>query len=162
MKTNTYEVLRVGANGATSTIGTSTTGSIVDTTAVANTAYLYKVRAILPSASGYSAPDLATTVIFTDPTLTATTTRIKAAHITELRTAINAVRTLAGVGAGAYADPTLSVGVTTIKAAHLTDLRVALASARSTLALPTVLYTVTSAGQTISAAHINELRAAVR
>jgi hypothetical protein len=163
VKGTTYEVQRVAANGASTTVGSSETGTVVDKTAAPNTAYLYKVRAILPSVSVYSAPDLATTVIFTDPTLTATT-QIKAAHINELRTAINAVRTLAGLGAGVYTDPTLTVGVTTVKAAHLTDLRSALASARLTLALPAITYTppTLAAGLAISAAHVNELRAAVR
>ncbi|MGZ4808496.1 MAG: hypothetical protein ACXV7D_04130 [Thermoanaerobaculia bacterium] len=44
-------------------------------------------------------PDLATTVIFTDSSLVAGTTVVKSVHVTELRTAANAVRQLAGLAA---------------------------------------------------------------
>jgi hypothetical protein len=160
----TYEVLRTGANGATATVGSSTSGTVTDKTASPNTAYLYRVRAIAPSTSLYSAPDLATTVIFTDPTLTATSTEVKAAHITQLRTAVDAVRALAGLGAGTYTDPTLTVGVTVIQTTHVTDLRSALAAARSLLSLPAVTFATQNitSGLVISAAEINELRGGVR
>lgn len=63
-------------------------------------AYLYRVKAVYASGfSDYSDRDLATTVIFTDDPLQPQdpNTRIKAVHLTELRRAVNAVRTLAGV-----------------------------------------------------------------
>src|SRR5439155_18518087 len=44
--------------------------STSDSTATANSAYLYKIRASNGSLSGYSNADLATTVIFTDPSPT--------------------------------------------------------------------------------------------
>ncbi len=149
----TYEVVRVGAGSTSTTIGTSTGGSLTDTTAAAGTAYLYKVHAIAPAASPFGAPDLATTVLFTDPTLVAGTA-VKAAHFTELRTAVDAVRTLAGLSGGTYTDPTLTPGVTTVKAAHVTDLRSALDAARSTLLLPAISYTtptITAGSTKISA-----------
>ncbi len=161
----TYEVLRIAAGAVSSTIGSSGAGSLTDSTVSANTSYLYKVRAISPSATPYSAPDLATTVIFTDPTLVAGTTAVKAAHFTELRTAVDAVRTLAGMGGGSYTDPTLTAGVTLVKAAHLTDLRTALDAARSALLLPAVSYTrpsIVAGTTTIAAADINDLRNGVR
>ena len=119
----TYEVLRLAAGGVSTIVGSSGSGSFTDPTASANTAYLYEVRAIAPSVSPYSSPDLATTVIFTDPTLVTNTTVVKAAHFTELRTAVDAVRTLAGQGGGSYTDLNLIAGVTVVKALHLTDLR---------------------------------------
>ena len=45
-----------------------------------------------PAVSENAPADLATTVIFTDGPLLAEGTRIKAVHLTQLRTAINAVR----------------------------------------------------------------------
>ena len=159
----TCEVLRLAAGGVTATIGSSSSGSLTDTTASPNTAYLYKVRVIAPSVTGYSDPDLATTVIFTDPSLVVGTTVVKAAHFTELRTAIDAVRALADLGGGSYTDSILSPGVTLITAIHLTNLRSAFAAARSLLPLPPTVWPVVEAGTTsISAADINDLRARVR
>jgi len=161
----TYEVLRIAAGSVSTTVGSSGSGSLTDITASANTAYLYKVRSIPPTASPYSAPDLATTVIFTDPSLVTGSTMIKTAHITELRTAVDAVRALAGQGAGSYTDPTLNAGVTLVKVAHVTDLRTALDAARSTLLLPAMSYTrpaIVAGTTTISAVDINDLRTGVQ
>ncbi|HEX7313982.1 MAG TPA: fibronectin type III domain-containing protein [Pyrinomonadaceae bacterium] len=74
-------------------------------------AYLYRVKAIYASGcSEYSGQDLATTVIFTDDPIPVQNpnTRIKAAHLWELRRAVEAVRALAGVTAPpnwSYPDP---------------------------------------------------------
>jgi len=133
-----------------------------DATASPNTAYLYKVR----SAGGLtdSNRDLATTVIFTDGTLTAGTTSLKTAHITELRTAVNAVRTLAALGAGSYTDPALSGGATSIRRLHVIDLRTALDAARSSLSLSALTYgeSITAGSTTFKSSHLDELRAGVR
>lgn len=103
-------------------------------------------------------------MIFTDPTLTPGTTAVKAIHIGELRTAVNAVRTLAGLGSAAVTDSTLSSSVA-IKGVHVTELRTALDTARSTLSLPAISYTdpTITPGTTITrAAHINQLRQGVQ
>lgn len=139
----------------------------VDATAAANTAYLYKVRstgAAGASPSGDSNRDLATTVIFTDDPLVAGTTTVKATHITQLRTAVNAVRTLASLGAGTYTDPTLTAGVTTAKAVHINDLRTALNAARAALTLTALTYgeTVTAGVTSVKASHVTELRNGVK
>lgn len=122
------------------------------------------VRAVNGGESGDSNRDLATTVLFTDDPLVPGSTRIKAVHITQLRTAVNAVRALASLGAGSYTDPTLSVGVTKVKAAHINDLRTALNAARSSLALPAVSYaeTITATVTKVKASHLNELRNGVK
>jgi hypothetical protein len=87
-----YEVVR--GTGTPVVVGTVGTTNAVDNTAVAGTSYVYKVRAIDASArrSPDSVPDIATTVLFTDDPAVASTTPIKAVHITELRTAVNALR----------------------------------------------------------------------
>jgi len=56
-------------------------------------------------------------------TLTAATTTIKAAHITEMRTAINQIYQALGRAVPTYTDPTLIVGQTMPKAAHVQELR---------------------------------------
>lgn len=83
----------------------------------ADTSYLYRVKATYAGggSSVYSNDDLATTVIFTDDPLVGSNdthppsaTVIKAAHLTELRRAVSAVHTLAGLGAvtsWSYPDP---------------------------------------------------------
>jgi len=158
----TYEVRR-SANGTTFTTLTGAVSgtSFSDLSALANTAYLYLVRASAPYVSEFSAPDLATTVIFTDPTLVAGTTTVKAVHVTQLRTAVNAVRQLAGLQAPFYTDPTITAGVTIVKAAHVDELRTNLYWARSALSLPPISYShpwLTVRVSLISAVDINELR----
>ena len=157
-----YEVMR-SANGTTF-IPAGTTGgtTLTDSSAAANTAYLYKVRALdaATNAGPYSGVDLATTVIFTDDPLNAGAT-VKAVHITQLRTAVNAVHVLAGLGAAAFTDPTITVGVTPIRRVHIVDLRSALDTARGTIGLSSLIYTdptITAGTTVIKAAHVTQLR----
>ncbi len=79
-----YEVARSG-DGMTYTIVGTPAASPYSDTAIANTAYLYKVRAVDGSSnrSASSNIDLATTVIFTDDPLVAGSTIVKAVHLTE-------------------------------------------------------------------------------
>ena len=130
----------------------------------ANTAYLYKVRSVSGGESGDSNIDLATTVIFTDDPLVVSTTQVKAAHVTELRTAVNAVRTLASLGAGSYTDPTITANTTQVKAVHINDLRTAINAARAALSLSTLTYgeTVTASTTSVKASHVTELRNGVK
>jgi hypothetical protein len=142
--------------------GSGTTTSFHDNGRSANTAYLYKVRAVNGGESADSTRDLATTVIFTDDPLVSGTP-VKAVHLTQLRTAVDAVRALASMSGFAYTDPTLTPGVTPVKAVHINELRTALDAARAALSLPPVSYGETVAtGTTIKAAHITELRNGVK
>jgi PKD repeat protein len=96
-------------------------------------------------------------VIFTDDPLVPGSTIIKAVHLAELRTAVNAVRALAGLSAATFTD-SATPGVV-IKAVHITELRTALDPALSALGLPTGGYTDTiSRGVIVKAVHIQELR----
>jgi hypothetical protein len=138
----------------------------IDATAMAGTSYLYKVRASNGSStdSPDSNADLATTVIFTDPTLTPGVTTVQSAHISELRTAVNAVRTLAVLGTTTFTDPALSSSIF-IQRVHVTELRTALDAARSALGLSAITYaepTITAGSTTVKAAHVNELRQGVQ
>jgi hypothetical protein len=130
----------------------------------ANTAYLYKVRAVNGGESTDSDKDLATTTIFTDDPLVGGTTAVQATHLTQLRTAVDAVRTLAALGGGSYTDPTLIGGATSIKAAHVNELRTALDAARLLLSQPALSYaeTITASTTAIKTSHINELRNGVK
>jgi len=157
-----YSVRRSADHINYAQVGTATTPAFTDATASANTAYLYRVRAINGAgASPDSAFDLATTVVFVDSILTVNVTVIKAQHINDLRTAVSAVRTLAGVGTFSFTDPTLIAGTTTIKAIHFLNLRTALDQARSALSLPAISYTdptITAGVTTVKAQHIYDLR----
>ncbi len=139
--------------------------TLYDSVAVSpNTSYLYKVRGIQSSGttSDYSQPDLATTMIFTDDPIQPGVTVVKAAHVMELRTAVNAVRAIAGLTATNWAETIAAGGL--IKASHIADLRSALDPARSALVLSAITYTdpSLSAGDTIKAAHVTELRNGVK
>ncbi len=161
---STYQIHRSSDGVSFGQVGTTGSTAFSDTTASANTAYLYKVRAVDASAntSGFSNVDVATTVMFTDPSIAAGTT-IKAAHFTELRTAVNAMLTLAPhLSTVSFTDSTLDSTVP-VKAAHLTELRTNLAAARSDLVLSAIGVTDDSpAGVAIKAVHIQELRSGVQ
>jgi hypothetical protein len=162
----TYDVLRSSGGGVFAEVMTSLIDlTFTDTTAAANTSYLYAVRAHGAGAvvSDLSVPDLATTATFTDPTLTTTVTKMKAVHLTELLTAVNSLRTLAGLTAVSFTLPTPAAAVS-IRRQHILDLRTGLDAARAALTLPALVYTdatITAGATTVKAAHVNELRAGV-
>jgi len=163
---STYRVYR-SSGGAYSQVGSETSStSLNDGTVSASTAYLYKVRSFAGIESADSNIDLATTVIFTDPTITAGVTPIKLAHFDQLRTAVNAVRALTGgtLPPFSFTAPTPATNVT-IRAVHMNDLRNALTPARSALNLPPQNFTdttITPGSTGVKAAHINELRSGVK
>ncbi len=108
-----------GINFAPLSLTSSTT--VTDATAAAGTSYLYSVRVSAPYISETSLPDLATTVMFSDDPLVAGVTPIRAVHVTDLRTAVTAVRALAALAASSFTDPTITAGVTLVKAAHMAE-----------------------------------------
>jgi uncharacterized repeat protein (TIGR03803 family) len=112
-----------------------------------------------------SAPRSVTAVFtktFTDSTLTVGSTPIKAVHITELRGAIDTLRShYPGLGAFGWTDPTLTPGGTPIKRQHLLDLRTALDqsyTAAGKTHLPYADATITAGTTPIKASHLTELR----
>jgi hypothetical protein len=153
-----YEVVR-GSN-APVVVGTN---NYTDNTVTAGNAYLYKVRALDASSrrSPDSAPDLATTFVFTDDPVVAQTTPIKAIHITQLRQAVNAVRAAASLGSFTFTD----ISPTNIRAVHIAELRSALGAARTALGLASQTFTdpaLTPGATVVKAAHVQELRAGVK
>jgi uncharacterized repeat protein (TIGR01451 family) len=160
-----YEVLRSTGNGPFTVIASPLSTIFYDNSVSANTVYRYIVRARAGSAvSPVSNADLATTIVFTDDPINTGVTKMKAVHLTELRTAVNLVRAAAGLPAAVLTDPSLPAG-TRIKAAHVTELRASLDQARAALGLsPNEYYydATLPAGSKIKAEHIRELRLGVK
>ena len=103
-------------------------------------------------------------VLFTDDPLVPSITPIRAVHITELRSRIDALRTRNGLAAAVWTDPVLTGVVTSIRTVHISELRAALLSVYAVLgrSLPTFTDSTLVPGvTTMKVAHIAELRAAV-
>ena len=159
-----YELLRSTNNGPFTPVGAPLYFYFYDGTVSANTVYRYKLRSLNGSlVSPASNTDLTTTIVFTDDPINSGVTKMKAVHLTELRTAVNLVRAAAGMSAAVFTDPSLTAG-TRIKAAHLTELRAGLDQARAAMGLlPINYYDATiPAGFKIKADHIRELRQGVK
>ena len=157
-----YEVWRSGAGSGWTLIGTTPNMLFTDSTASPSTVWIYKARA-LPTGgvtpSAFSNADLASTFSFTDPTVTAGTTRIRRDHLTELRTAVASARAAAGLTAASWAE----ANPTVVKASHYTEVRTALAQVRTALGMAAASYTsMPSAGSLVRAAHVMETRTALR
>jgi hypothetical protein len=159
-----YQVFRSSGNSSFAIAGTSVTPSFTNSGLAPNTTYLYQVRAVDSSnvAWGPSDVDPATTIIFTDDPIVAMSTRIKAAHVTQLRTAVNAVRAAAGLTAASFTDA-ISTG-TVVRAAQILELRLRLDEARAARALPAITYinAITAATSRIKAIDLTELRNGVK
>jgi len=127
-----YDVARKQAGSDYTIIGSIDGTLFIDDDVVPNAAYIYKVRAASASTvTPYSFPEIAVTLLYTDPSLAGV--RIKALHVNQLRTAVNAIRALAGLAPAALTDPTITPGVTIVKAAHVTQLQSSLNQAREAL-----------------------------
>lgn len=172
-----YEIKRIGGGPDVSmTVLAPATAfndtSIITTNVSPYTAYLYQVRAVDAANhySPYSNVDVATAIAFADdplgdPQATPPTPRtiIRAEHRQQLRDAINAVRSLAGLGAYTWtphpAQPNL------IYAQDVLEMRVALDQALTVLK-PPPLQTYTdpnlTTGYGVSRAHFQELRDRVK
>ena len=135
-----------------------------DSAVAASTAYLYRVRAIGPGGSSdYSSPDLATTVIFSEDPLLPGQTSVRAAHMAEMREAVTAVMTTAGLPPPSWADPSITAGVTPVRATPILQLRDSLTSALAALGLPSPSFSRPIApALTINAADFQEIRDAVK
>jgi hypothetical protein len=159
-----YQIFRSSANGPFASAGTTAATTFNDATLSANTTYLYKVKAIAGAvASPLSNVDATTTTMFTNDPLSVGTI-IKAAHVLELRTAVNAMRAATGLPAQVFTDTPLVAG-TSIKAVHLQQLRTALDQARAAIGLSTLVYTDPTLAVGVTkpkATHVTELRNGVK
>jgi hypothetical protein len=154
-----FEVWRT-SGGAFTLVGTPAAATFTDSVSP-DAAYVYKVRSMTATsdASDYSVPDYAHTFTLTDPALTPGIL-IKAAHVTELRSVVNAIRSAAGLGAATFTDASLS-GVAA-KLVHVTELRDSLAAIRTALGMPSLSFTPLPAQSVIRAADSEELRTGAR
>jgi YD repeat-containing protein len=133
---------------------TDTVGS-----ATAHTYYAIAVKN--GTSSPRSALDLATTVIFTDPVILPGLYDRKAVHVTQLRTAVNAVRAAAGMAAATFTDSVLTDVMP--KAVHIQELQDRLEEARIALGLTATGYTRRPvAGQYMQTIDVIGLRGAVQ
>ena len=99
---------------------------------------------------------------FTDDPLQSGVSLIRAVHLTEIRTRIDALRARFGLSAVTWTDASLA-GVF-IKAVHITEARSALADVYTQAGMTSPTYTdqtIIPGETTMKAAHIAELRAAV-
>jgi RHS repeat-associated protein len=164
-------------NSPYSFAGASTTLSFIDNGVTIGTAYLYKVCAANPQnvcTSAFSNIALGVAYAFaTDPVITSfaedplNATRPKAAHVTELRVAVNAVRTLAGLSNATWTNATLTAGQSPNDVDDVRDLRARLNDALSLLGVSLPSYTDATLksfaedplnATRIKAVHIRELR----
>jgi Metallo-peptidase family M12 len=160
-----YNVYR-STNGINFTLAGNPTGPpFADTGRDADTAYVYKVRAVSGGESADSNRDFAVTTIFTDSVIGAASTPVKAVHFTELTTAANALRIASGLGAMSFSQGLPLTGGP-MRRSHVVDLRAAIDLARTTLGFSAVGYTsdpsITAGTTSIKKAHLDELRNAVR
>lgn len=125
--------------------------------------YLYRVRTvnIFGDMSPPSNLAMGTTITFTDSTLTAGVTEIKAQHIYDLRNAVNAVRALTSMSTGSWTTASLEQQI--VHAVDVQELRDQLNAALSAVQVSTSNYTdntlATGAnGTLIKKVHIEELR----
>jgi hypothetical protein len=148
-----------GTDTWTAVGGWSLAGEIDPSSLTRGVLYDYRLDATVSGSPQSSNIDSA--LLLTDDALAAGATMIKRAHFNELRDAINALRTAAGLGAFNF-DPTFAQPE--VRAEHVTTMRTALAEARATLGMLAVTFTDPSltAGMPIKAAHIQEIREAAR
>lgn len=156
----TYEVLRGRALTSMSVIATTTSTTHNDTSASPGVIYVYRVRE--RGSKLVSNYGVATMIGFTDAALAPRVTVIKAAHIAELRDAVNALREAAGLARVSF-ESRVSRGQP-IQREDITELRTALDPARAALGLPAIQYTdgALTAGMQIRAAHVQEIRGGLR
>jgi hypothetical protein len=147
---------------------TSSTATSCTSTGLANgTQYFFKAAAINAVGTGvYSSASSGVTPAptpgsFTDTPLVAGVTPIRAAHILELRSRIDALRALHGsLGQYSYTDTITSA--TSVKAVHILELRQALLEVYQQMGRTPPTYTTTPAvGGSMVVADIQSLRAAV-
>lgn len=156
-----YEVWRSFNAGDYVLVNSPAGTSYPDASVSANTTYLYRVRAV--NAAGDRSPfasAFATTIGFTDDPLNGVI--VKAVHLTEVETAINAVRAAIGLSPLA-ANPTIGVGQV-VRLSHITSLRANLNEVCRVIGIgcPPLHNPVAAAGGIVRAVHVHDLRDAVR
>ncbi len=105
---------------------------------------------------------LALAPAFTNDPVVPGASPVRAAHIVELRQAVDTLRAQYGLPVMVWIDGPLAAGSSPIKAAHVIELRTALGAVYTVLGRAAPSYTSLSPGSPITAAGLAELRQAVR
>ncbi len=150
-----YEVWRY-IDGAFAPVGRTANLAFAESGLTPDTAYVYRVHALDPD-DNLSAPslrDIATTMQFTDPKFVAGLP-IKAAHVVELRQAVNLARAAAGLSPATFSGP-VAPG-TRVQAVHLEELRTAVQPAVNFFGAPASFTEWGLAGTPVKALHFQEL-----
>jgi ELWxxDGT repeat protein len=159
-----YQLVRFNSATSSFGVGTATATNMIDSGLAPMRSYLYTVTAFDSTGYpiAYAAPDVATTMLFTNDPLVARTTPVRASHLQELRIGANGLRWF-GVSADITAVTPVPVG-SAIRAADLTALRADLTALRLGLGLPPIAFTdpTLTAATPIKAVHIEELRQAIK
>jgi hypothetical protein len=121
-------------------------------------AYEYQLVALLEDGSPMLS-NIDSALLFDDDLL-ATGIAVKRAHFSELRTAVNLLRAEASLPPFEF-EPGYDTSAL-VRAAHLTGLRTAVTEARQQLGMTTPSFTPVTAGTTIRASQIQELRELAR
>lgn len=83
---------------------------------------------------------------------------VLATDLTQLRNAVNVMRTYYGLSAAAWTDSTITAGTTIVKAVHFKELQTAISQILSVQGQTTVSWENIAAGEKIKASHINQIR----
>ena len=156
----------LGASGNTASSVAGATAASYAPAPTQTTSYWVRVSNTGGSADSQTATiQVVSYTPFTDATLVAGETPLRAVHITELRTRINAQRQRFSLGAFSWTDPVLSANATPLRAVHIAELRAALVEAYTAAGVtppPSFTDPTLAGGNTpIKSIHILELRDAV-
>lgn len=152
-----YELQRSVGGLPFAPLATVSGTAYVDVAVTLATTYVYRVRPL--GGSAWSNRDHATTMAFADDPLVAGATPVRAVHLTQMRTGVNALRDAAGLAAASWSG---SPAAGPIDAAHVLELRAAVAPALSALGKSAAWTYAVGAGQPIRAIDLQEIRNALR
>lgn len=156
-----YEVKRGSTLANLSTVYPNEHGTTKDDLGLPSgvNTWVYQVTAVGTSATSYSNTGIATTIKFDDDPITPFVTPIRAHHVEQLRQAIDAIRSAAGLTATNWTDGTSLLNVV-IKAQHVSQMQGQLDAALAQLSIPSNPYSPLTAY--IKAQNISEVRAHVQ
>lgn len=155
----------IGASGVTTNPMSGGSVSTQTPTPAQTTNYWVRVSNNGGSADSQTATvEVVPYVPFTDSPLVAGETPLRAVHITELRSRIDALRQGLGLTPFSWTDPALAANSTTLRAVHVVELRAALVEAYAAAHIAAPSFTDPTLPQgsvAIKRIHIQELRDAV-
>lgn len=153
-----YQLERSEAGVPFSPLATVGATGYLDSSASAGKTYLYRVLPV--GGSTWSNVDHATTIVFADDPLVASGTLIKAVHLTQLRTAVNAARAAAGLSPSSWTHS--SPAGAPVGSVHILELRSSLSAALSAFGKSAIYTYPVSAGGPIRAIDFQEIRNALK